>query len=227
MTRFIHTPLGISLVSTLGAGLYRGLGAIVRLDVRGEENIPTVLSYKKPVIVTLWHGRHFLLTDKFRRRFADHINLSVMASRSRDGEILARVLQKLHFKVIRGSSSRGGVQGLLELIDGIKDGYDTILAVDGPRGPREIVKPGVILLAQKTGSPILPVSASAFTAKVIHSWDRFLIPYPFTKGIVTIGEPIVVPDTIDKPGIEAKRKALEDELNRITRLADIECNRLT
>ena len=227
MTRFIHTPLGISLASTLGAALYRGLGATIRLDVRGEENIPIVLGYKKPVIVALWHGRHFLLTDKFRRRFADHINLSVMASRSRDGEILARVLQKLHFKVIRGSSTRGGVQGLLELIEGIKDGYDTILAVDGPRGPLEIVKPGVLLLAQKTGSPILPVSASAFGAKVMHSWDRFLIPYPFTRGMVTIGAPIVVPETIDKTGLETKRKALEDELNRITRWADTECDRLT
>ena len=220
MAKFVHTPLGLSLTSFLAWGLIRSLGRTVKLQVIGQENLIAPMKNNEFGILTLWHGRHFLLVDQYRRQYSERKKMCVMASKSKDGELLARILQKFDFRVVRGSSSRGAVSGLINLIDVMREGYDTIIAVDGPRGPREIVKSGVVLLAQKTGYPIIPLSASAKHSWTIQSWDRYQIPKPFSSGVVTIGEPIYVSPHANKSELEQKRLLLEVRLKEITQQAD-------
>jgi lysophospholipid acyltransferase (LPLAT)-like uncharacterized protein len=223
MANFFHTPAGLKLAEWLGWSLIRGICLTNRMDVLGMENVKTVQDLKKPVILALWHGRHFLPLDKFRRMHYERKEICVMASRSRDGEILARILNRLGLEVVRGSSSRGGAQSFLELKHYMDRGYDAVIAVDGPRGPREVVKPGVLLLAQKTGYPIVPLSSSATRCKIIASWDRYLVPYPFSKGVTIVGKPMFVPPEAERDDLEKYKLSLENQLKDLTRQADDYC----
>ncbi len=220
MAKFVHTPWGLSLTSFLAWGFIRSIGRTVPLQIIGQEKISYNLENQIPAICALWHGRHFLLLDQYRRQFPNRKKMCVMASRSKDGELLARILQKFNFRIVRGSSSRGAVSGLMNLIDVMREGYDTIIAVDGPRGPREIVKSGVIVLAQKTGYPIVPLSATSKNYWRINSWDKYIIPKPFSAGVVTVGEPVYVPLNANKNELELKRLLVESRLKEITRQAD-------
>ncbi len=223
MANFFHTPTGLKLAEWLGWGFIRGISLTVRLDVLGMENIRQIRDMNQPIIMALWHGRHFLPLDKFRRQHSERGHICVMASRSRDGEIMARVLHRLGFEVVRGSSSRGGAQSFLELKHYMDEGFDAVIAVDGPRGPREIAKPGILLLAQKTGYPIVPLSSSATRCKIFPSWDRYLVPYPFTKGVTSVGTPIYVPPDADRESLERIKLSLENQLKDLTRQADHYC----
>jgi lysophospholipid acyltransferase (LPLAT)-like uncharacterized protein len=220
MAKFIHTPIGLSLTSFLAWGFIRSLGRTVHLQILGQEKIIRLSEKEDFGILALWHGRHFLLVDQYRRQFTNRKKMCVMTSESKDGELLARILRKFNFRVVRGSSSRGAVSGLMKLIDVMREGYDTIIAVDGPRGPREVVKSGVIVLAQKTGYPIIPLSASAKQYWLINSWDRYMIPKPFTSGVVSVGDPIYVSANANKNELEQKRLLVETSLKEITLQAD-------
>ena len=175
-----------------------------QFDARGEN-----------FIYAFWHGRQFLL-------FQSHRNTGVIipASESRDGEIQARILRRFGFEVVRGSSRRKGERALLGLVDGLRKGKKIALAVDGPRGPVYEVKSGVVYLAGKLGKRIVPVSASARRARVLDKiWDKYLLPLPFTTGVVVYGEPITV-QGIEEGELDAKRKELEAALNRLMAQAD-------
>jgi lysophospholipid acyltransferase (LPLAT)-like uncharacterized protein len=169
----------------------------------------------KNIIYAFWHGRQFLL-------FYNHRNFGAVipASESRDGEIQARILKYFGFKVVRGSSKRKGDRALLGLVDGLRKGRDIALAVDGPRGPLYEVKQGITYLAGKLDKPIVPVAASARRSWILEKiWDKYLLPWPFTKGVIVYGEPIIVHGTADEE-LESKRRELQSALNDLTREAD-------
>lgn len=169
----------------------------------------------KNFIYAFWHGRQFLL-------FHGHRNSGVVipASESRDGEIQASILKRFGFDVVRGSSKRKGGRALLGLVDGLRRGKSIALAVDGPRGPIHEVKQGVTYLAGKLDKPIIPVVASAKRYWILDKiWDKYLLPAPFTRGIVLYGEPFIVHGTSGEE-LEAKRKELERVLNRLMAQAD-------
>ena len=220
MAKFIYTPVGLTLTTFLARGLIKGLGRSVRLQIIGLENISSLLKNNKPGIGALWHGRTFLMIDQFRRTLKTRTKICVLASKSMDGELIARTLRKLDYHIVRGSSTRGAVSGFMGLIDAMREGYDTIITVDGPRGPKEVVKSGVVLLAQKTGYPIVPLSCNCRKSWTISSWDRYILPKPFTSGVVVIGKPVYVPSVMSKDEFEQQRKTVESELHRITRQAD-------
>ncbi len=139
------------------------------------------------------------------------MDIYVLSSRSPDGEISARLLESLGYKVIRGSTeegdpSKGGRFGALQLIKALKKGGKMALTVDGPKGPYLSVSKGIIFLAQKTGCPILPLYVKFSKCKVLNTWDKFVIPFPFSEGTIDIGDPIYVKEEDD---IEMKRKELE------------------
>ncbi len=139
-------------------------------------------------------------------------DIYVLSSRSPDGEISARLLESLGYNVIRGSTedgdpSKGGRFGALRLIKVLKKGGKMALTVDGPKGPYLSVGKGIIFLAQKTGCPILPMYVRFDKAKTLNTWDRFLIPFPFTRGTIEFGKLIYVKEDDD---IEEKRKELEE-----------------
>jgi len=169
----------------------------------------------KNIIYAFWHGRQFML-------LASHRNTGIIipASESRDGEIQANILKRFGFDVVRGSSKRKGDRALLGLVDGLRRGKSIALAVDGPRGPIYEAKQGVTYLAGKLDKPIVPVITSAKRYWVLDKiWDKYLLPVPFTTGIVMYGEPITVTG-ISAEELERKLKELEAALNRLMAQAD-------
>lgn len=168
-----------------------------------------------PVVLAFWHGRMLYFVPLYHRH-----RLTVLVSRSRDGEFISRLLQCLGVHVTRGSSSRGGARGLLAMARQVRSGYHAALTPDGPRGPRYEVQPGLITLAQKTGAAILPMTYSARWKKVLRSWDSFLVPFPFSRVVVIYGTPIYVPASASPAVCQAKRQEVEVSLRQITALAD-------
>lgn len=167
-------------------------------------------------IFAFWHSRILLLSYNYKR-----LNASIMVSNSADGEVIAQVLQRHGHKTIRGSTRKGGLRALMHQIADMRtQGRPGVVIPDGPQGPRHKVQPGVILLAQKTGCPIIPLAYSSRRRKIFNSWDRFMLPYPWTRGIITYGRPIEVPPKADAEAIGRCARQLELELNRITAQAD-------
>ncbi len=175
----------------------------------------------KNFIYAFWHGRQFLLFHRHRNS-----GVIIPASESRDGEIQAGILKRFGFDVVRGSSRRKGERALLGLVDGLRSGKTIALAVDGPRGPVFEVKQGVVYLAGKLNKPIVPVSTSAKRFWLFEKmWDQYLLPVPFTRGVIVYGEPISVSGT-DEAELASKTKELTNALNRVMQQAD-QCFRST
>lgn len=176
----------------------------------------TVLEKNQNRILTFWHGR--MLYFPYLYRFQNEIY--ILVSPSRDGEIIGNLLKLYKFNVIRGSSFKSSVKALLNLVHIVKDGNSVALIADGSRGPAFEAQDGAIKIAKLTGKPIVPMTYNASRRKVLNSWDRFIIPYPFSKIVVVYGEPVFVPADSDDKTMEVKRQELEKSLKEITEYAD-------
>lgn len=181
-----------------------------------DRQIPQgLLADGKNVIYAFWHGRQFLLFHTHRGT-----GIVIPASESRDGDIQAGILGRFGFGVVRGSSKRKGERALLGLVDALRTGKCVALAVDGPRGPVYEVKQGVTYLAGKLGKPIVPVVMSARRSWVLtRTWDRYVLPKPFSECVIRYSEPVIVGGTSEAE-LEGKRKELEAALNRLMADAD-------
>lgn len=207
---------------TLGLGpplIGAGLRLLVRtLDLRRDERAVAALwQTGTPAIYVAWHGRVLLLPSLYGWRRA-----RVLASRSRDGELVARVLGRFGLEPVRGSSSRGGAGALRALARALREGRDAVVVPDGPRGPRETVKPGLISLARLSGAAIVPIAVGASAEWRLRSWDEFRIPRPFARCVVLFGEPIRVARRADRAAEEAARKEVEAALHALTWRAEAE-----
>lgn len=208
-------------VSTVGVALAAGLNLLLsslvrmrRIDVHHDEN---AIKHGKSVIYAFWHGRFWLLP-----RHLGHPGITVMISRSKDGEIIARVLSLMGYHATRGSSSRGGSEALGGLEQVLAQRRPVAITPDGPRGPRHHAQMGAVALAARTGAPIVPLGVSARPAWTLKSWDRFQIPMPLSRGVLVFGEPQFVGPEDDK---EDARLALEQALIAAERRADHEVGR--
>jgi lysophospholipid acyltransferase (LPLAT)-like uncharacterized protein len=192
-----------------------GRTANILIESRG---IPERLKAEgKSYIFAFWHGDLFLLTPSHQGSGA-----IIPASESRDGEIMARLLKRFGYHVVRGSSKRKGARAAIGLIDGLRKGGHPAIAVDGPRGPLHEVKEGVVYLAAKLKAPIIPVAARAKRYWVLErSWDKLIIPAPLTDALILYGEPVIVNGTSAEE-IESKRKELERGMLKLTQEAQ-EC----
>ena len=200
-----------NLVGILGKLLIDFLFNTMKIEREGFERVKPIISSGK-VIFAVWHSRMLLFAY-----LCKGLNGTAMVSRSKDGEIVARVIQRQGHEVVRGSTRRGGLQALSRLIKKVKEENRPCLIVpDGPQGPRSRVQPGIIILAKKTGYPIVPISYSARKIKVFASWDRFILPFPFTKCRAIYGDPVYVPQNTDENEGKKHLMLLENELNRIT-----------
>src|SRR5262249_26210863 len=178
------------------------------LEIRREESTVSGLWREgTPAIYAVWHGRILLLPHLYGWRRA-----RVLASRSRDGELLTRFVARFGLEAVRGSSSRGGAEALRLLARSLREGRDAVLVPDGPRGPRETVKPGIVALARLSGAPIVPMAVGASAEWRIQSWDEFRIPRPFARCVVRFGDPIRVPADADRGAQEGARKEVETAL---------------
>ncbi len=214
MRRFF-TELKWKLVGILGKGLIDLLFSTIRIETSGFEQVSEIVQSKR-AIGAVWHSRILLFSYLFK-----DWNFAVLVSQSDDGEITARILQAQGQETVRGSTTRGGLQALAALVRKLKEKYRyAVIIPDGPQGPRYKIQPGIITLAKKTGYPIVPLTYSAQKAKIFASWDRFILPFPFTTCRVVYGKPIYVPENADKHVEEVCRIRLETELVRITEEAD-------
>jgi lysophospholipid acyltransferase (LPLAT)-like uncharacterized protein len=203
------------LVGWLGKGLVDLICSTMRIRFVDLEKARSLIESRR-FIFTFWHSRILMISYLYKGWGA-----AILVSKSKDGEIMAQILQRQGHETIRGSTSRHGLRAMTKLIKALKkDIRPGGVVPDGPGGPRFKVQPGVIALAQKTGYPIIPVSYGAKRIKIFASWDRFLLPYPFTECRVIFGTPVSVPTKIDAKGHESYRLRLEDELNRITKVVD-------
>jgi lysophospholipid acyltransferase (LPLAT)-like uncharacterized protein len=211
----ILTELKWKLVGILGKWLVDILFMGSKIEYVGKE-IERPLVQSRKLIFAFWHSRLLLVSYMYKG-----LGAYTLVSRSDDGEIIARILERQGQTCVRGSTKRGGLRALAQHIKLLKTtGNPGAIIPDGPRGPRFKAQPGVITLAQKTGFPILPVTYSARHAKTFNSWDRFMLPRPFSRCRVIFGNPIHVEADLDKSGLENCRRLLEDELCRITTEAD-------
>ncbi|MCX7816029.1 MAG: lysophospholipid acyltransferase family protein [Syntrophales bacterium] len=158
-------------------------------------------------IAALWHQR-ILLVLPAALSYSVY-EPSVLISQSRDGDIIAEVYKTFRFRPIRGSSSRGGREGLRAIIADLATHSLVAHVLDGPRGPRGVIKPGLVRLAQLSQAPVFPVYASVDKAWVLNSWDAFIVPKPFSKIVTRFGEPIYVPQNLDESSFERIRLEIE------------------
>src|SRR6266536_4476602 len=183
------------LAAALVFGLIRGLAATIRFEMEDRSGLLNGALTGK-IIFSIWHNRLALSLMMYRRylvRFAPERRMAAMVSASRDGGLLARILEHFNVEPVRGSSSRRGPQALRELASWGERGYDLAITPDGPRGPCYQVQEGVISVAQLTGLPIVPVSYQLNRKIRLKSWDHFQVPLPFARCRITTGPILRVP----------------------------------
>jgi lysophospholipid acyltransferase (LPLAT)-like uncharacterized protein len=191
-----------------------------RVEVRGFGKVADIIASGR-CIYAIWHSR--ILLPAFWHR---NENASILVSDSADGEIVAQMLKSYGHEAIRGSTGKRGLRALMLQIDDMRRNVRPgVVTPDGPQGPRYRVQSGVVLLSQKTGFPIIPLAYGARKRKVFNSWDRFVLPVPWSRCALVYGHPISIPDTIasDEKSLAEYAQKVENELNRVTAQADAMC----
>jgi lysophospholipid acyltransferase (LPLAT)-like uncharacterized protein len=191
------------------------IGKTIRFEKRGWENLESIEQSGKLPVLAFWHNRIFLATYYFRNR-----GIIVMSSKSFDSEYIARFIQRFGFGVVRGSSTRGGVGALVEMIKLMRKGLPTGFSVDGPKGPKYVAKSGACLLAKKTQNPVVPFIIEAEKYWEVKNWDKLQIPKPFSRACVFIAEPIYVDKAAADEEIEKSRAALQTKLDELVILGE-------
>jgi lysophospholipid acyltransferase (LPLAT)-like uncharacterized protein len=190
--------------------LIKVIGCTIRWQVEGWENWETATRDGHVPIYTFWHNRVFLATYFWQKR-----RIVVMTSQSFDGEYIARFIQRFGYGAARGSSTRGAVGAIIEMARLMRAGLPTAFTIDGPKGPPYVAKMGAVLLAKKTGQPILPFTITARHWEAKRSWDGFQVPLPFSRARVDIAAPIYVAADADEGSLAAKRDELQAALDAI------------
>jgi lysophospholipid acyltransferase (LPLAT)-like uncharacterized protein len=194
-----------------------------RWSVHGGEFPNGYWDRGEPFILTFWHGRILMMPKAWRKG----VPINMLISRHRDGELITRAVKPLGIGTIRGSAAKpgsekdkGGLGALREILKSVKSGQCPGITPDGPRGPRMRASDGVAAIARMSGAPVIPGAWSARRRVVLKSWDRFVIPMPFTRGVIVWGEPISVARDADASALEIARVKIEDALNAVTAKAD-------
>ncbi len=178
-----------------------------RVIYLNKEYIEPYLKEKKPFILSLWHCNAFTGPILIR-----NMDLYILISQSRDGELINRIVKRFNNHSVRGSSSRGGIQALKVLIKIAREGKRILITPDGPRGPAFKLQPGIITLASQTGIPIIPFHHESIKQKKAKSWDAMRIPSLFNTIIVSYGEPIFIPPNLDQQNFEYYRQLVENRM---------------
>jgi lysophospholipid acyltransferase (LPLAT)-like uncharacterized protein len=202
--------------------LYRGLGRSWRYVTHHPERFAAARASQRPLVGAFLHARTFQLLSYFSR--PEQGEWVLMCSKSRDGDAMAYIEQRLGFQVVRGSSGQGGARALVSLIklQRSQPKLATGLSIDGSRGPRGIAQAGGLILAQKTGGLVLPIAASTRHGWVYQrSWDRIVVPRPFAEIHVDFGEAIAVPADADEATLERLRLQLENAVLQLHESLDL------
>jgi hypothetical protein len=207
--------LYFSALSFIGWLLIQALARTWRWEIHGFEHFRKLEKQSIPVIYAFWHGRILPATFFWRNR-----GIVVLTSENKDGEYIAHVIHRFGYGSSRGSSSRGAIKGSIGMIRTLKRGAPVAFTVDGPRGPRHQVQPGVTWLASYSQHPILPFHIEATRRKTLSSWDGFQIPLLFSKVRVDIAEPMFLDRDLPEEKLEEKRLVLQQTLNSLRENAE-------
>ncbi|MDD4097314.1 MAG: lysophospholipid acyltransferase family protein [Lentisphaeria bacterium] len=198
-----HMPVWLAWLLARLVGLYAWTFRVRYDDPDGwlQRRVPW------PVVVPVWHNRICFLATVFPQALLERA--AVLISASRDGEYISTLIRFFRLDVVRGSSSRGGMQALRAMLQKLKHGQTMVVTVDGPRGPRYTVHPGIVALATLGRVPVLPVAVNAEKFWQLNSWDGTQIPKPFSRVLVRLGRPFHLPEGVDREaGVTAIREAL-------------------
>jgi len=184
--------------------------SVVRIRVVNEDSFMTHISKGGKAVAAIWHQRFFGVIG-YAKKFGA-FSPSAIISKSRDGELITQVAIRLGIRPVRGSSSRGGREALEAIVNDLVVNPVALHAVDGPRGPRQVVKAGLIRMAQLSGASIFPVYISVDRAWMLDSWDRFMIPKPFSRILVHWDHPITIPAEADRETFEKLRLQVQERM---------------
>ena len=204
----------LTLISWATTIAVRLIGPTMRFAVSCEENSPLSLE-QRPFVYSFWHQCTFAATYLWR-----NLDIRVMSSTSFDGEFTARMIRRFGFVPVRGSSSRGAVRGLLGLRKEIATGYTVAFTIDGPRGPRFLTKPGPVLLARSSGVPMAVFHIAIDRKWTLNTWDRLLVPKPFSRALMRVGSLIPVPEDMPSEELERYNGMLQSSLDRVKAFAE-------
>jgi len=197
-----------------GYWVIRIIGPTLRVSISREEGAQQTLG-QRPLIVSFWHSSIIPATYICR-----NLGVRVMSSNSYDGEYMGRIIHKFGFVAVKGSSSRNAVRALLGLRRALEDGWTVAFTLDGPRGPRHKVKPGPVALSRSSGAPLSMFHAAVDKAWVLNTWDKLMIPLPFSRVLVRFGKLIPVPAHANEEDIERYTVELQTSLDRVSQFAE-------
>jgi len=213
-----NQPNFLEKILTIAAAWFiRALGATLRFEHEGDDVIGETLASGNSAIVFGWHELLLIACCDLR-----HYNPYIMISESRDGERITRVVERVGWRVIRGSSSRGGARALLQMVRSLREPVLAGHLVDGPRGPRREMKPGVILMAQRSRAVLIPTVYATRHKWCAPSWDRLQVPLPFSRIVRRQLPARCVPEKLDGAEGEKLRIELHDELTRASAALEAE-----
>ena len=219
-TRLPELPLSRRLQVPLIAGavysVIRTLGPTLRYEVHGWQHHERVHASGKRCIFSFWHRVIVPITWWARNR-----GIVVMNTTHFDGQWTRKVIEWFGYGTAQGSSTRGGLRGLAVMARRLEEGLDVAFTIDGPRGPRYVAKPGPVMLARRTGCPVMVFHIGVDRGKTFEkTWDHFLLPRPFARAVILFSAPIYVPADADGAALEAKHDEMQRELERVRDLAE-------
>jgi lysophospholipid acyltransferase (LPLAT)-like uncharacterized protein len=210
----------LRLIIHAGYWFIRLIGPTLRVSVSREGGAQETIG-ERPLIVSFWHACQIPATYICR-----DLGVRVMSSNSYDGEYMGRIIRKFGFVAVKGSSSRNAVRALLGLRRALQDGWTVAFTLDGPRGPRYKVKPGPVALARSAGVPMSMFHLAVERAWVLNTWDRLIIPKPFSRVLMRFGKLIPVPSDATAEDIERCQQQLQDSLDRVREFAEANVNKV-
>ncbi|MGA8621245.1 MAG: lysophospholipid acyltransferase family protein [Candidatus Sulfotelmatobacter sp.] len=205
----------LRMIITAGYWFIRLIGPTLRVCVSREEGAQQTID-QRPLIVSFWHACLIPATYVCR-----DIGVRVMSSNSYDGEYMGRIIRQFGFVAVKGSSSRNAVRALLGLRRALQEGWTVAFSLDGPRGPRYTVKPGPVALARSSGVPLSTFHLAVDRAWVLNTWDRLVIPKPFSRVLMRFGKLIPVPADAGDEELERYQQQLQESLDRVCRFAEV------
>ena len=211
----VVNALKVAVVPPVGYQIIHMLRRTMTWRIEGAEHVDRLFREEKRVILAFWHAQQLMMPLAL-----PGLEAHVLISQHRDGELIRRIVARFGLDAVRGSSTRGGAEAFRQLIRLGRSGGNLVLTPDGPKGPRQVAKVGVVQLARATGLPIIPMAFGCSKKKLFASWDRFIMPHPFSRGFFLLGPPISVPPDASADDLERVRRELEDTLNRMTIEAD-------
>ena len=210
----LRQRIALRLIIFAGYWVIRLIGPTLRVCISGEEGAQETLD-QRPLVASFWHSCLIPATYICR-----NLGVRVMSSNSYDGEYMGRIIHRFGYVAVKGSSSRNAVRALLGLRRSLEDGWTVAFTLDGPRGPRHQVKPGPVALGRSSGIPLTMFHAAVDKAWVLKTWDRLMIPLPFSRVLVRFGKLIHVPHEASEEEVERYTAELQASLDRVCKFSE-------